>query len=417
MHGKPESCKIMCNLGPNGATSARTGQTSTDHLLYLTQLRSVVAEDQVISAKFTSRPYTVAVDQDARRVVTRRRVLTGAGAAALVAASVAADATPGGDRTPDRSSGGHQDGIGTPPLPFLSIAGFDVETGNRRDLVQVLRRLTDAVAALTPDGPTRLTVTIGFGPALFADDRFGILDRRPAALVPLPSFRGEAIDPTQSDGDLCVQACATDPDAAHHAIRTIVNTVRPYARPRWRQIGFRSVDSADPRGLLGFRDGTANVSTSDSDAMSRHVWVDDGGSWMHGGTYLVLRRIRLLLDTWDRVDVAGQEAMVGRRQQGNERIDAPANAHVRLAEPMAGTERILRRSYTYDAGLDPNGLLDAGLIFICFQRDPGRQFVPIQRRLADGDALNAFSQHTTSAVFACPPAGTEGSWTGAGLFE
>jgi len=347
--------------------------------------------------------------QAAPRLVGRRQVLAGAGAVALVAASAGADAT--GSR--NAFAGPHQTGVGTPPLPFLSMAGFDVVTPDRPGLVRLLRRLTDTAAALGRDGPGRLTTTVGFGPSLFADDRFGIRYRRPAALVPLPPFPGEALDPVQSDGDLCVQACASTPVAAHQAIRTVVNAVRPYAALRWRHTGFRTGDGSDPRGMLGFRDGTANISAADGEAMSRHVWVSDGPSWMHGGTYLVVRRIRLLLDTWDRVDLAVQEAVVGRRQRTNERIDAPSNAHASLAAPVVETERMLRRSYAYDAGADPNGLLDAGLVFICFQRDPRRQFVPVQRRLAERDALNAFCQHTASAVFACPPAG---SWIGAGLF-
>jgi len=170
--------------------------------------------------------------------------------------------------------------------------------------------------------------------------------------------------------------------------------------------------------MLGFRDGTANISTSDGEAMTRHVWVRDGGSWMHGGTYLVVRRIRLLLDTWDRIDVSPPRRRWSVADSArHDRLDAAPDAHASLAAPVAETERILRRSYAYDAGADPNGLLDAGLIFICFQGDPRRQFVPIQRRLAQRDALNAFSQHTASAVFACPPAPPAGSWIGAGLFE
>ena len=284
--------------------------------------------------------YAYDVDQDARRVFTRRRVLAGAGigTAALVAGSVAPNSMSSGPGWPGGLSDGHQAGIDTPPLPFLSMAGFDVVTEKRRDLVLALRRLTEAVATVTGARPDRVTATVGFGPSLFVDDRFGILDRRPAALIPLPSFAGEAIDGTQSDGDLCVQVCATHPATAHHAIRTVVSTLRPYARLRWRQTGFRPGGGADPPGLFGFRDGTANIDTSDDDAMSGHVWVNDGGSWMHGGTYLVVRRIRLLLDTWDRLDVSGQEAVVGRGQDTNERLDAPATAHVKLAAPVTETE-------------------------------------------------------------------------------
>ena len=353
------------------------------------------------------------------RQVARRHVLAGAGTVALAAASLVADAWRP-KRHPTGAPAAHrqpQDGIATPPLPFLSIAGFDTVVVDRPGLIRLLRSLTGAVATLTRDGPARQTVTVGFGPSVFGDDRFGVLDRRPAALVPLPAFPGEALDPLQSDGDICVQACATSPADAHQAVRTIVNAIRPYAKLRWRHTGFRPGDGADPRGMLGFRDGTANISGSDHDALARHVWVRDGGSWLDGGSYLVVRRIRLLLDTWDRVGIAVQEATVGRHQRTNERIDAPPTAHARLARPVAETERMLRRSYAYDAGADPNGLLDAGLVFICFQRDPGAQFVPVQRRLAERDALNAFSQHTASGVFACPPAPGPGSWLGAGLLE
>src|SRR5205807_1829904 len=259
----------------------------------------------------------------ASRPVGRRQVLAGAGAVALVATSLAADSVATVD-------GVHQAGIATPPLPFLSIAAFDVGTGNRAGLVRLLRCLSGTVAAL---GSARSTVTIGFGPSVFADDRFGVLARRPAALVPLPPFPGDALDPVQSDGDLCVQACAATPVAAHQAVRTIVNAARPYAKLRWRQTGFLPGAGADPRGMLGFHDGSANIRASDDDAMARHVWVRDPTSWMHGGTYLVMRRIRLLLDTWDRVDLAVQEAVIGRDQRTNERIDAPSSAHVRLAAP------------------------------------------------------------------------------------
>src|SRR5436190_23069721 len=320
---------------PRGANPTRESGRSVSALLTGGLWASAeLAEYMVLIGLFSS--YTYYVDQDTRRVFTRRRVLAGAGAGALVAGSVAADSMPSGLGWLDRLSDRHQVGIDTPPLPFLSMAGFDVVTENRGGLVSALRRLTDAVAMVTGGRPNRLTATIGFGPSLFVDDRFGILDRRPAALVPLPSFAGEALDPTQSDGDLCVQVCATHPATAHHAIRTVVSTLRPYARLRWRQTGFRPGDGADPPGLLGFRDGTANIGTSDEDAMRRHVWVHDEGSWMHGGTYLVVRRIRLLLDTWDRLDVSGQEAVVGRTQHTNERLDGPATAHVTLAAPVTG---------------------------------------------------------------------------------
>jgi deferrochelatase/peroxidase EfeB len=160
------------------------------------------------------------------------------------------------------------------------------------------------------------------------------------------------------------------------------------------------------------------LDVSDEVVTSAHLWVSDGPEWMHGGTYLVVRRIRLLLDTWDRTELSQQEATLGRRRDTNARLDAGPTAHARLASPDSnGGATLLRRPYSYDAGVDPNGLMDAGLIFICFQRDPASQFVAIQRRLAADDALNAFSQHQASGLFACPPGCDKGSWIGEELFS
>ncbi|HYN96540.1 MAG TPA: Dyp-type peroxidase [Pilimelia sp.] len=346
------------------------------------------------------------------RALSRRTLLAGAvaPAGAVVGGGLAGDPV-----TPP--TGPHQPGIVTAQLPYLSLAGFDVVAPGRDALAALLRTWTALAEGLMAAGGC--TVTVGFGPALFAPGRYGLAGRRPAALVPLPPFRGEALDPAAGGGDLCVQACAGTPTAAHQAVRTLLNATRPLAALRWRQTGFVAQDgTTDPRNLFGFRDGTANLDVRDPAETAAHLWVDDGPEWLHGGTYLVARRIRLLLDTWDRMPVGDQEATIGRRRDSNRRFAAGPAAHAPLASPERnGGAKLLRRPYSYDAGVDPNGLMDAGLIFICFQRDPGRQFVPIQRRLAASDALNAFSQHRASGVFACPPRQATGSWLGAELLS
>jgi deferrochelatase/peroxidase EfeB len=306
----------------------------------------------------------------------------------------------------------------TPPLPYLSIAGFNAVGPDRAGLAALFRVWTDVAATLTA-GPARLTVTFGVGPSMFAEGRFGLADQRPEPLAPLPAFPGEAIDRGASDGDVCIQVCADSPTAAHQAIRALVNAGRPGAALRWRQTGFRAEDPTDdPPGMFGFRDGTANLNIHDPAETAAHLWVSAGPDWLHGGTYLVVRRIRLLLDTWDRTDIAAQEAIIGRELISNRRIVSQPNGHANLASPESNSgAKLLRRSYAYDAGADPNGLLDSGLVFICFQRDPQRQFVPIQQRLASHDALNGFSQHLASGVFACPPGALEGSFVGAGLLS
>ncbi|MFC4041500.1 Dyp-type peroxidase [Dactylosporangium siamense] len=347
------------------------------------------------------------------RGMSRRSVLAGTGilGGALLGAAGC------GDEPSPAFYGGRQAGITTAVLPYLQIAGFDVVARDRGGLADLLRTWTRVAAELTGQPGAELTVTFGFGPGLFTEGRFGLADRRPPALSELPAFPGEQLDPAAGGGDVCVQVCARHPTAAHDAVRALVNAGRSSAHLRWRQVGFRdAVDRADPVGLFGFRDGTANLDVAKEQA--EQLWVSDGPAWLHGGTYLVVRRIRLLLDTWDRTDLATQEAIIGRRRDSNDRLDGLPGAHAQLASPGAnGGVKLLRRSYSYDAGADPNGLMDAGLIFICFQRDPRRQFAAIQQRLAANDPLNGFSQHLSSGVFACPPGIERGSWIGEGLLS
>jgi deferrochelatase/peroxidase EfeB len=213
---------------------------------------------------------------------------------------------------------------------------------------------------------------------------------------------------------------------------------------RWSQQGFGRTSTTTrsqgtTRNLMGFKDGTDNIRAEDSAAMERFVWVQtgDGPSWMEGGSYLILRRIQMLFDVWDATSLEGQERVFGRKKAsgaplgGNDEYDQvdlsakkdgepviPANAHIRLASPDYNDgQRILRRGYSYSEAPEPgSGQIDAGLLFVCFQRDPERQFIPLQRRLADSDALNHHTLHTASAIFACPPGCESGGFVGEGLF-
>jgi deferrochelatase/peroxidase EfeB len=292
--------------------------------------------------------------------------------------------------------------------------------------------------------PSRLTITFGLGPTLFerdGKDRFGLARARPAALVDLPAFAHEELDPRRTGGDIVVQACSDDPQVAFHAIRNLARIGRSSAVIRWTQLGFGQTSTTPgahetPRNLQGFKDGTNNLKTDDAAAMARDVWVsssDDPG-WMRGGSYMVTRRIRMLIETWDRSSLRDQEETVGRRKdtgaplgRGHEfdkvplrergadgGLLIPKDAHVRLAAPAENAGRaILRRGYSFDDGIDPvTARLDAGLFFICFQRDPREQFIPIQRRLSNDDALNEYVRHVGSGIFAVPPGATSGSYVG-----
>ena len=410
---------------------------------------------------------------------TRRRVISGA---ALLGVGAGLDHVLGGSArgTAAHSAlpastedfyGFHQAGVATPAQDYLHFAAFDVTSDAADDLRGVLEQWTAAAARLTAGepyepvartegeppvdtgeavglGPSRLTVTIGLGPTLFGSggaDRFGLARLRPPELVPLPPFQGEDLDPSSSGGDLCVQACADDPQVAFHAVHVFSRIASTAATLRYTQQGFGRTSSTSrsqgtPRNLMGFKDGTDNIRAEETGAMNDFVWVQPGDQpgWMTGGTYLIARRIRILFDVWDATTLEDQQRVIGREKltgaplgghreydpidlqatAGNGELLIPVDAHVRLASQQDHHgQRILRRGYSYSETIEPgSGQIDAGLFFVAFQRSPARQFVPLQRRLAMSDALNRHTLHTSSAIFACPLGVQPGEFVGQELF-
>jgi len=404
--------------------------------------------------------------------LSRRRMLGFSGASLLVGAAAGAGldrvaSAETGDKSTESGAiafhGANQAGIATPVQDRLHFATFDVTTNDRAKLVKMLKDWTAAAAAMTqghavgegavpavavapPDDTgealglpaSRLTLTIGFGPSFFekdGKDRFGIKDKRPAALVDLPHFPGDSLDPDRSGGDIAVQACADDPQVAVHAIRNLARIGFGVVAVRWSQLGFGKTssttpDAQTPRNLMGFKDGTENIAGTESALLNKHVWAGkgEGADWMAGGSYMVARRIRMHIETWDRTSLREQEDIFGRDKgegapKGLKRErDKPVlanmkpDAHVRLAHPDSnkGT-RILRRGYSFTDGTDGLGRLEAGLFFIAYQRDPRTGFIPIQTNLST-DALNEYIQHVGSGVYACPPGVREGGYWGDTLF-
>ncbi len=418
------------------------------------------------------------------RPVSRRALLGGigaAGAGAVLGGLVVADR---GDRAEAETSvaangagvvtfyGPHQAGIATPVQDRLLFGAFDVLPGARRaDVIALLKEWTvmsaqlaagkeigrNDVAPAPPDdtgealglSPSRLTTTFGFGPTLFTQggvDRFGIAAQRPAALIDLPPFDHDNLDPASSGGDIAVQVCADDPQVTFHALRMLTRRGKGVVGLRWSQLGFGRTSSTSqsqetPRNLMGFKDGTNNVHGDDAHTMDDQIWVGstDAPGWMRGGSYLVARRIRMRIENWDRDFLEDQERVIGRakasgaplgdqheldkpdlhakRRDGSAVI--PDDAHIRLAAPASNDgAKLLRRGYSFTDGVDPRTAgLDAGLFFLAYQRDPRRQFVPIQQRLAAQDALNEYIEHTSSAIFAIPPGTSRGGWIGETLFR
>jgi deferrochelatase/peroxidase EfeB len=293
-------------------------------------------------------------------------------------------------------------------------------------------------------------------------DRYGLAGRRPEALVDLPTFNGDQLAAARTGGDLSLQACADDPQVAFHAVRQLVRLAYGVAEIRWAQAGFLSSSDAEstPRNLMGFKDGTQNPRPARSDhggevragglpGLEEAVWVAaEGPDWMRGGSYVVVRRIRMALEHWDRTEVDFQQQVIGRQKYsgaplgGQSEFDAldldatdpegnlviPEDAHVRLAAAASNEgAQILRRAYSYNDGVNMTaerwppwrqGMeYDAGLFFLAYQRDPRTGFIKIFEAMAKLDALNQFTTHVGSGLFACPGGVAPGEYLGQPLFE
>ncbi|KUL40389.1 peroxidase [Streptomyces sp. NRRL F-4489] len=406
--------------------------------------------------------------------VSRRRLLGtvgGAGAAGLVlggaggvlgATAARGDAPEpltaiGATEVAFRTKGAkHQAGITTPLQARGHLVAFDLAPGaGRKEAAALLRRWSrtaeELMAGRAPDadtavaldaGPSSLTVTFGLGRSFF--DRTGLAARRPVQLDPLPDFSADALDPRRSEGDLWVQIGADDALVAFHALRALQKEAADTARLRWQMNGFNRTPGATAhpmtaRNLMGQIDGTNNPKPSDPD-FDRRIFVgpEAAQEWMRGGSYAVVRRIRMLLDDWEKRSRTEQERVIGRRKDtgapltgGTEntpmKLDAtgpdglpviPANAHARIAAPAANQgAAMLRRPFSYHDGYRDDGAPDAGLLFICWQADPLRAFTQIQRKLDRGDALSPFLRHEASGLYAVPPAPSPGDYVAQPLLE
>lgn len=398
---------------------------------------------------------------DVGRGVSRRGLLLGGAVAGLGAAaaiggdhllnspaersSTAGDcAVTGQDSVPFH--GVHQAGVETPPPAHATFIALTLHPdADREALRRLMRILTDdavrlsqgrpALADSEPElaaVPARLTVTFGFGPELVLRAAGG--SALPGWLGPLPGFAVDRLDPAFCGGDLLLQIGADDPLTVAHAARMLLKDARGFADVRWIQNGFRRARGSEASGstarnLFGQVDGTVNPAPGSAD-FDRLVWA--AGGWLGGGTGIVVRRISMELDKWDRLDRAGREQAVGRylssgapltgRLEGDEPdFDAvtaagfpviPEFSHLRRARSDNPDERIYRRGYNYDDAPGGGSVSNSGLIFVSYQADVARQFVPLQRRLDELDLLNSWTTPIGSAVFAIPPGCGPGGFIG-----
>ncbi|MFJ4712835.1 iron uptake transporter deferrochelatase/peroxidase subunit [Streptomyces sp. NPDC088785] len=407
--------------------------------------------------------------------ITRRRLIGTAGATGVALGAVgagagyaAASSDSAGQPTALTSLGSdavmfhgkHQPGITTPMQARGHLVAFDLAAGaGRKEATALLRRWSATAERLMAGepatsgdtdvardaGPSSLSVTFGFGHSFFS--RTGLEKQRPGALDPLPDFFSDHLDKARSNGDLWVQIGADDGLVAFHALRALQKDAGGAARVRWQMNGFNRSPGATARpmttrNLMGQIDGTDNPKTSDAD-FDRRIFVPSSGSaqspaWMANGSYAVVRRIRMLLDDWEQLSVPAQESVIGRKKAtgapltgGTESTEmkldetgadgdlvVPLNAHARITRPdQNGGAAMLRRPFSFHDGIDADGAPDAGLLFICWQADPLRGFVPVQRKLDRGDALSRFIRHEASGLFAVPGGADKGGYVGQALLE
>lgn len=346
--------------------------------------------------------------------------------------------------------GPHQAGIVTPQQAAMMLVAFDVLASDKADLIRLFTLLTQRIAFLTQGGrapqvlnpqlpptdsgilgaqiwPDNLTITVSAGASLF-DDRFGLQAQKPKKLQTMTRFPNDSLDPSQCHGDLLLQICANTHDTVIHALRDIIKHTPDLLSLRWRREGFisdhaaRSQGRETPINLLGFKDGTANPDTRNATLMDRLLWVtadQDEPAWTRGGSYQAVRIIRFHVERWDRTPLGEQQTIFGReklsgaplgKQHEHDEPDYaqdPAgeiialDAHIRLANPRTpetASSLMLRRGYSYSAGISASGQLDMGLLFVCYQHDLEKGFISVQKRL-NGEALEEYIRPAGGGYF------------------
>lgn len=421
-------------------------------------------------------------------MVSRRQLLTLGGLGTLGAASAAAlagCANEDGAKKNDAAGGAggssiseelivdfageHQAGIITPMQNNLHFAAFDIsEKADREDVIDLLERWTAAARRLTlggdvsakgafgtgdsfpaddsgeavDHGPSGLTLTFGFGRSFFRD-QLGTAGKLPAEFTEMPTMTNDFLRPEFSEGDICIQACANDPQVASHAIRNLTRLAVPTATLRWTQLGFgragaTGTEQPTPRNLFGQKDGTANIRADEDAELAEHVWIpaDSSQPWAAGGTYMTVRRIAMNIEVWDTLQLREQERVTGRdkpvgaplsggdeftepdfeavNERGNPKIDRAS--HLFNVHPAQNDGiRMLRRPFNYVDGTNEQGRMNAGLFFIAFTQTPER-FARVHKSMSRDEMFTEYLKTTNTGTYLIVPGVGDEGYIGEGMF-
>ena len=338
--------------------------------------------------------------------------------------------------------GKHQAGIELELQSFTNFLSFDVDSAVDIDTFERwMRLLTDTVSRLAAGepaladaqpqlalGPARLTVTVGLGPGFFT--KLGIENLKPAGFEQIPAQKVDQLRDEFTGGDLLLHVSADDPIVLSHAVRSLIRDCLPFATIKSSQQGFANAQGVTPggvrqRNLMGQVDGTDNPELG-SELFSNLVWIDKDSTdqqWAVGGTQLVLRRIAMNLDTWDKLGRDEKERVIGRTldngaplgktnesdipdfkaKHANGLPVIPNFAHIRNASARSADEFFFRRPFNYEVGVSATGQPDVGLLWTAYARNLKKQYLPVQERLSKVDLLNLWTTPIGSSVWLIAP--------------
>ncbi len=214
---------------------------------------------------------------------------------------------------------------------------------------------------------------------------------------PIEGSDGHGAPATQHDAWMWISGSA--PDVTWDHARAAALTVADVVELATEQAGFAYRDSRD---ITGFIDGTANPPVR----RAADVALVPAGEPGEGGSHVLAMRWVHDLDAFNRLSIAEQEAIFGRKKPDSVELadaDKPPSAHIARVELIVDGEEleIFRRSVPYGT------VAEHGLSFVAFSADPARFDLMLSRMFGTAedsvrDRLTDFSRPVSAAYYFAP---------------